>query len=485
MQSNQILSQKLVLGVPGTGSLLQQWQEKSPALFKDVNFTEYLKDPLYGAWLNKIIRPQTIITKLQSQTGRTPQDVDLNLDVTKLTPVKPILTDPSASIKADVFEPSIIFATLTNSYEGLTSLHITKGVTQIAAGYQDCSVRVWRIDQENVSNEEDVVFGKALKKRRGAGYEEILPCPKENWEEIHRSRSILPSERPSSSLSSNKSKYPAIDLIGHSFPVTSVAQSDSGRLVYSSAADETIRLWDTSLLQCVGKYSCLSVPWEVDLSPIEGYFASANQDATVTVYSTTRKQPIRMMTGHMSDVNTVRWHGNGVLLASGSDDRCARLWDIRSAECVRAFRNAAAPISCIDISSLGNIIAAGAENGKIYLWDIRSSRLLGICQGHEGTVHSISFSGDADAICSGGSDCSVRIWDILPALDTSYLPAPGSFNNESASMGQYALQVLNPRQSFFTKASPVYKVSYTAENMIYCGGSYSETAASCKSTYIH
>ena len=47
------------------------------------------------------------------------------------------------------------------------------------------------------------------------------------------------------------------------------------------------------------------------------------------VWITERAQSLRMLAGHHSDVSTVLWHPNGDLLASGSDDRTIRLWDVR------------------------------------------------------------------------------------------------------------------------------------------------------------
>ena len=89
------------------------------------------------------------------------------------------------------------------------------------------------------------------------------------------------------------------------------------RLVLSCSADETIRLWDTAVSQCVGRYNCVCPSWDVSFNPLGYYFASANQDKTATMYATDRITPIRMFVGHFSDVNCVSWHPNGMLLGTG------------------------------------------------------------------------------------------------------------------------------------------------------------------------
>lgn len=113
-------------------------------------------------------------------------------------------------------------------------------------------------------------------------------------------------------------KLPMIELRGHSRTIYGVSQfsytnhliNDStandmkndtsngeyfhdDRLVVTCSADETIRLWDTAVSQCVGKYTCVSPSWDVSFSPLGYYFASANQDKSSTLYSTDRVAPIR------------------------------------------------------------------------------------------------------------------------------------------------------------------------------------------------
>jgi hypothetical protein len=76
-------------------------------------------------------------------------------------------------------------------------------------------------------------------------------------------------------------------------------------------------------------------------------------------------------------------------------------------------------------------------------------------------------------LASGGADCSVRTWDLLSLLDPSY-----SSDNENNIN-----KVLRPKHTFFTKASPVYKLGYTARNVVYAGGCCSFEAAICKLSF--
>jgi WD40 repeat protein len=559
-----LLSSKITLGVPGTGELLIHMKEKS-LLFRDLVLPDLKKEPLYKVWVDKLIRPKAILKKItenaegnQKKTRKSSSngqyiDGESSIDDTWTSLIVHPFDKSSADEKGNSLEPSIIFGTISNSDEGLICMKFNSSVTQAVSGYSDSVVRVWRLDEgdnkednrNDLSQQSSSSFFGRLLPNSSYHLDEISPKPKEafNPEYIYNQKlkqsyaSSSSSSSFSSSSSNGRSRYPLIELKGHSGPVYSVDINNTDRLVLSSSADETIRLWDTAILQSVVKYSCNSISWNCVFNPIlDYYFASANQDSTITVYSTDRILPIRMMTGHISDVNCVSWHGNNTFLASGSDDRTIRLWDIRNAHCNRLLKGSNSPITSISICSLGNLLAAGNELGKIYLYDLRSSRILSVLQGHEGPVNSVAFSSDLSSIVSGSSDCSVRIWDLTSVYETAFtstaayqvnappnpntfplLPAssssvmntasspvataavssPGpvqttapptptatSSSSEMVGFANYITKVIKPNHSFFTKASPVYHVGYTETNLVYGGGPCSFVSAASKFLFL-
>lgn len=521
---------RLVLGVAGMGDVAKYWKERS-ALFNDIDFPDILHDPLLQAWSEKLIRPRSILKKLARKDGSIPIDekgVDQMLQHADNHYSKLHLSNSATSSSSayensmnsnshasssaiddsfvpgkygDTLNPSIICATIGNAYDHLTCMDVSPNISQIATGHHDKIVRVWRVDQSSEEQKYEPWFGRNLPAPFQWEMNKVLPVPLSNdHSETHSvvgNKSYV-SNHSSSLQNSKPVAFPCIDFVGHSMPVYSVAQSECERFVYSGSGDDTIRIWDTSVVQCVGRYQCLSTPWSVKSSPIDAhYFAAGHADRTVSVYTMDRSTPVRLMTGHTSDVNVVSWHGNGVLLASGSDDRSARLWDMRSADCVRIFRHCASPITALQVSSLGTLLAAGTEHGKIYVWDIRSSRQLAILQGHTEEVTSLSFSKDrTQALCSGAMDCSVRVWDLRLALETAYNPTPSSApaigshrsaqlsanidaaHLPSAQTHDYSVCVLKARNAFFTKACPIFNVGYTDKGMVYCGGMYSASTAS-------
>ena len=173
----------------------------------------------------------------------------------------------------DSLDPSVIFSTITNAGEGMTCLHISKGVSRAAAGFTDSSLRVWNLNEKNESTPK---FSNLLS--GSWSMTDVSPAlPKSSSASANAGNGNANSN--GSGNGKKSSLRDVLELHGHSKPIYGVCQSsdEECRLVLSCSGDETIRLWDTSVAQCVGKYHCIGPSWGVSFSPLGYYFAAANQ----------------------------------------------------------------------------------------------------------------------------------------------------------------------------------------------------------------
>jgi hypothetical protein len=63
-------------------------------------------------------------------------------------------------IVGDTLNPSIIFATIANTYDNMSCMHINSSITQMVTGHKDSAVRVWRMNPKDKG-----FFGRSLRMR--------------------------------------------------------------------------------------------------------------------------------------------------------------------------------------------------------------------------------------------------------------------------------------------------------------------------------
>jgi WD40 repeat protein len=129
--------------------------------------------------------------------------------------------------------------------------------------------------------------------------------------------------------------------------------------------------------------------------------------------------------GHQGDVDTVAWHPNGNLLLSASGvDRSARLWDLRSASCVRLLQGHMHGVSAVAVSPDGTTVATGTRSGALHVWDLASAQLLSELAAHRRSIESVAFSRGGQLLASGGADCTVALWRPCGCVSCSpHVPA--------------------------------------------------------------
>lgn len=473
--------------VPGTlneirnSSLFSSFEDQFKASMPDTK-----TDKIYSAWIDHLIRPKLLLddstkpTPSSSSSSSQPHHHHHHHHSTNHSNSH----NPS---KGQAEDPSVIFATMTNTYDGSICLNITPDLTQAAAGFQDSCVRAWRLDWKKNDQTARARAHRFQSKSKSNAFDEVLP-------QAQRGTLREPSSTMLDPLNNSiADSPPVLQLRGHRGPVYSIDQTDSGRLIISGSADETVRLWDTDLARCVGKYCIDSPVWDTAFGPFGYYFAVAAMSRSLQLFSTDcsiHSSPLRIMLGHSSDVTCCTWHPNASLLASGSDDKTARLWDIRTpntntSSCVRLFQGSTSALSSIKCSPFGNMLAAGNERGNIHVWDIGTGKTVSILHGHTAAVYSLAFSPESQVMASGGADCTLRVWE-LNSLKSSFASllkttATTSASTMGSNKGQHyqSLEevVLKPRHNLYTKFTPIYSVNYTAKNLIYAGGPFSLSAS--------
>jgi eukaryotic-like serine/threonine-protein kinase len=160
-----------------------------------------------------------------------------------------------------------------------------------------------------------------------------------------------------------------MSLNGHGNTITSINFSPDGRRVASGSYDQTARIWDAAT------GSCLSV-----------------------------------LRGHRAWVVGVGFVSEGRRLLTRSEDGAMRLWDAADGALLRSLRGHVG-VASFQVSRDGQVVGVTDKRGTVRIWDLDRTIRRGVLRGHESFVYDVAISADGRWVASCSWDETVRFWD--------------------------------------------------------------------------
>jgi WD40 repeat protein len=157
---------------------------------------------------------------------------------------------------------------------------------------------------------------------------------------------------------------------GHDW-VNAVIYSPDGTKIATGGNDENaIKIWDakTGELFNILKHNqgVWSLAWTSDGKKlISGTFR-------IRIFDTTTWLQIAVLEGHTSFVNAISLSRNERFLASASDGKTARLWNLDTNLPIGPPLQHEDGLKCAALSPDGKVLVTGCHNGRAYTWDIHA-----------------------------------------------------------------------------------------------------------------
>ncbi|MGD9856871.1 MAG: protein kinase [Planctomycetaceae bacterium] len=158
---------------------------------------------------------------------------------------------------------------------------------------------------------------------------------------------------------------------------------------------------------------------DVEFSPDSRWLASAADDGLVKLWAWDESQETlqeqHTLRGHTAAVRAVAFEKDavGTRLATSSEDRTLRIWDLESGEERQTLRGHSGEVYDVAFHPDGRRIASASTDSRLGLWDIDRLEREHVLMGHSETVEDLAISSDGRWAVSADIQGALLRWNLV------------------------------------------------------------------------
>jgi WD40 repeat protein len=327
--------------------------------------------------------------------------------------------------------------------KGITSLEISADGTLLFSTGWDRSVRLWDIKtgelERTLVSETGIVTGIALLDNGNvivAGYSggDVRFYRRDNGEIVRA-------------------------FTRYSRTMRVVASNESGSILAFAGEDNTLWCWnsvDDSVKSCEG---LTGPPHSLSFIPGEDILVSGGWDGKVRLWDMSKGTLLATLAGHTSTITSCAGSSDGLIIATGSNDRTLRIWSRVSRRGIRVIHDSRTEVGAVvfspdgchlvaagsdeiirvytmpdgtrdfDIPGIpgavtvlaftddGHLLVAGYDTGILVLISWIERKIIQTIHAHSGPVTGIGVVKGGRNVVTGGGDGFLRVWALPMATD--------------------------------------------------------------------
>lgn len=195
-----------------------------------------------------------------------------------------------------------------------------------------------------------------------------------------------------------------------------VASSPDGQDIIAATDVGSVMRLKAASLRPQNQLTMVASGWiySAEFSRNGQYILSAGGDFSARIWNASGNgltNSVKKFVGHSDQVTFASFNPDETLVATGSMDNTARIWDVKSEAQIKKLQHKGTVWSA-RFSPDGSRLVTASMDGSVRIWSVKTGELLASLPAEMGGYHHAEFSPDGTRVVGAGVDGYGRIWDV-------------------------------------------------------------------------